>query len=566
MKLLLVSNFGDDYLFVNRRTPKLPSNLSGIRICWHKVLIRFLFNFQSQSPLRSYPIEAIGPISCTMDGVYLAGGAPSGNVYIWAVANGRLLKTWRAHHKSLKCMAFSNDDSVLISGSDDGMICVWSMVSLLDMENLESSPSLLHYSSEHRSSISGLLTTSSANSTFISSSLDGTCKAWDLVSGRLIQTQEHPLGITAIVLHPAERFLLGGSIDGRIFVSVLNIGLVDDPFVVAEDQLFVLEGHKGSITALAFSTLGLISASEDGNLICHDRSEPSSLGRCRRAGCATFISSPPVCRLYTTAGAAQPQLDPDYYYYNDNSNYRERSRNRLAKAPMADSESSVPRRGVHWAFIGYPRIKKRMYVERLSELLEVPYISMASLVRQELNPGTSLYKQGSLWIVLLMIFACKESSSPYFVLSRNPTDTKIANAVNRGKLVPEDIIFGLLSKRLEDGYYRGETGFILDGIPRSKLQAEILDELAKIDLVVNFKCTDDFLIKNQEGSISVLCYELCELDNSCGTSPDITSHQSQLKYSTIIAEGAWKDKLQAYIEQKFSGAQTSVLWSMPLLP
>ncbi|XP_057995960.1 probable adenylate kinase 7, mitochondrial isoform X5 [Hevea brasiliensis] len=140
-----------------------------------------------------------------------------------------------------------------------------------------------------------------------------------------------------------------------------------------------------------------------------------------------------VFRLYTTAGAAQPQLDPDYYYYNDNSNYRERSRNRLAKAPMADSESSVPRRGVHWAFIGYPRIKKRMYVERLSELLEVPYISMASLVRQELNPGTSLYKQ------------------------------------------------------------------------------EILDELAKIDLVVNFKCTDDFLIKNQEG--------------------------------------AWKDKLQAYIEQ-----------------
>jgi adenylate kinase family enzyme len=38
-------------------------------------------------------------------------------------------------------------------------------------------------------------------------------------------------------------------------------------------------------------------------------------------------------------------------------------------------------------------------------------------------------------------------------------------------LVPEDIIFGLLSKRLEDGYYKGETGFILDGIPRSRLQA-----------------------------------------------------------------------------------------------
>lgn len=43
--------------------------------------------------------------------------------------------------------------------------------------------------------------------------------------------------------------------------------------------------------------------------------------------------------------------------------------------------------------------------------------------------------------------------------------------MNHGKLVPEDVIFGLLSKRLEEGYCRGETGFILDGIPRTKMQA-----------------------------------------------------------------------------------------------
>jgi hypothetical protein len=39
------------------------------------------------------------------------------------------------------------------------------------------------------------------------------------------------------------------------------------------------------------------------------------------------------------------------------------------------------------------------------------------------------------------------------------------------RLVPEDIIFGLLTKRLEDGYNKGETGFILDGIPRTRMQA-----------------------------------------------------------------------------------------------
>jgi Adenylate kinase len=48
---------------------------------------------------------------------------------------------------------------------------------------------------------------------------------------------------------------------------------------------------------------------------------------------------------------------------------------------------------------------------------------------------------------------------------------KIANSVNEGRLVPEEIIFGLLSKRLEERIYRGETGFILDGIPRTRLQA-----------------------------------------------------------------------------------------------
>lgn len=43
--------------------------------------------------------------------------------------------------------------------------------------------------------------------------------------------------------------------------------------------------------------------------------------------------------------------------------------------------------------------------------------------------------------------------------------------MNEGKLVPEEIIFGLLSKRLEEGYCRGETGFILEGIPRTRIQA-----------------------------------------------------------------------------------------------
>ncbi|VVA21756.1 PREDICTED: WD [Prunus dulcis] len=217
-----------------------------------------------QQPIRSYPLEAIGPLSCTKDGVYLAGGALSGNVYLWEVANGKLLKTWRGHHRSLNCMLFSDDGSLLVSASDDGMICVWSMVGLLDMEDSQSFPSLLHYSMEHKSSITGLLTTSgSSNVVLISSSLDGSCKVWDLVLGKLMQTQVYPLAITAVVLHPAEQLFFSGSIDGRIFVNKLEIGLVENSLAAAEDKKSVIKGHKGAVTALTFSQAGLVSAFED---------------------------------------------------------------------------------------------------------------------------------------------------------------------------------------------------------------------------------------------------------------------------------------------------------------
>lgn len=137
---------------------------------------------------------------------------------------------------------------------------------------------------------------------------------------------------------------------------------------------------------------------------------------------------------------------------------------------MEDSDGwETAGRGVQWVIIGDPTVRRHVYAERLAKLLHVPYISMGSLVRQELNPTSPIYKQ-------------------------------IAGAVNKGKLVPEDVIFGLLSKRFEDGYNKGENGFILDGIPRTRMQAEILDQIAEIDLVLNLKFAEESLSKNMSGN------------------------------------------------------------------
>ncbi|CAM8891327.1 unnamed protein product [Rhodiola kirilowii] len=157
--------------------------------------------------------------------------------------------------------------------------------------------------------------------------------------------------------------------------------------------------------------------------------------------------------------AAQLQYDSDEDFYTEE---------RRVADPMVDSEGFLTGRGVQWVVIGEPGAKKHLYAERLAKLLEVPHISMGSLVRQELHPRSSLYKQ-------------------------------IENALNQQTLVPEDIVFALLSKRLEEGYCRGESGFILDGIPRNRAQAEILDQVADIDLVLNFKCTESGFVKQHLG-------------------------------------------------------------------
>ncbi|KAI3727036.1 hypothetical protein L1987_66844 [Smallanthus sonchifolius] len=225
-----------------------------------------LFCRMPRASLRSYSAEAIEPVSSTKDGIYLAGGATSGNVYLWEVIDGKLLKTWHAHNSPLTCLAFSDDSSLLISGSEDGSIVVWPMISLLDETNSCSFHTPLSVLTAHKSFITGLLPSSNiSNSVFVSSSLDGSCKAWDIVKGTLLQTWVFPQPIAATVLDPAERFLFSGCADGRIFMSPFDVGLMKEPTVDSEELKVELTGHncKESITALTFSRSGLISSSED---------------------------------------------------------------------------------------------------------------------------------------------------------------------------------------------------------------------------------------------------------------------------------------------------------------
>jgi pre-rRNA-processing protein IPI3 len=71
--------------------------------------------------------EKITSLCSTPDGLYCFGGSESGNVYVWQVCNGTLLKIFSAHIKSVTSMCCSEDSSYLITGGNDTLCYVWNI-------------------------------------------------------------------------------------------------------------------------------------------------------------------------------------------------------------------------------------------------------------------------------------------------------------------------------------------------------------------------------------------------------------------------------------------------------
>lgn len=70
--------------------------------------------------------------------------------------------------------------------------------------------------------------------------------------------------------------------------------------------------------------------------------------------------------------------------------------------------------------------------------------------------------------------------------------------VEAGKLVPDDIVIGIIRDRLNGSDCNG--GFILDGFPRTVPQAEALDAMGvDIDVVVNIAVPDNDIVARMSG-------------------------------------------------------------------
>ena len=95
-------------------------------------------------------------------------------------------------------------------------------------------------------------------------------------------------------------------------------------------------------------------------------------------------------------------------------------------------------------FLGAPGVGKGTQAQRLAAQEKIPQISTGDILREAVKRGT-------------------------------PLGLKAKGFMDAGKLVPDDVVIGLVDEKLKQPEVA--AGYVLDGFPRTVAQAEALDRL-----------------------------------------------------------------------------------------
>lgn len=169
-------------------------------------------------------------------------------------------------------------------------------------------------------------------------------------------------------------------------------------------------------------------------------------------------------------------------------------------------------------FLGPPGAGKGTLAAMASKNMGLPHISTGDLFRAAIKNETDLGK-------------------------------KVKGILVEGKLVPDDLTIALVRERL--GAEDAQDGWILDGFPRTTGQAEALQSIAPVELVVNFDVPDETVLFRLTGR------SLCK---DCGTIYHVSTMPpmkegvcdkcgGQLYIRSDDREEAIRTRLNAYREQ-----------------
>src|SRR5215210_5483680 len=84
------------------------------------------------------------------------------------------------------------------------------------------------------------------------------------------------------------------------------------------------------------------------------------------------------------------------------------------------------------------------------------------------------------------------------IASQTPLGLEAKNFMDKGQLVPDEVVIGMISSALENN--PKAEGFLFDGFPRTEAQSEALDKLLKlkqteIGVVLALEVSEDELVK-----------------------------------------------------------------------
>jgi len=138
-------------------------------------------------------------------------------------------------------------------------------------------------------------------------------------------------------------------------------------------------------------------------------------------------------------------------------------------------------------FFGAPGVGKGTQAKLVSKQLKIAHISTGDMLRQAMKDGTDLGK-------------------------------KAAEIMAGGKLVPDDLMLGLIQSRISESDCN--NGFILDGFPRTLVQAEELDKLIS-ELELGHLTCIEIVVPDKDVIERLVNRRLCE---ACGTDYNLVSN------------------------------------------
>ena len=144
--------------------------------------------------------------------------------------------------------------------------------------------------------------------------------------------------------------------------------------------------------------------------------------------------------------------------------------------------------------LGAPGAGKGTQASKISDNFQLPHISTGDIFRENIKNQT-----------------------PIGLLAKSYTD--------KGQLVPDEVTCQIVEERLQRSDC--ENGYMLDGFPRTIAQAEALDKITNVDLVINIDV--DF---------SLLLDRLCgrRVCKDCGESYHVTKLNGETKCSRCGGE------------------------------